>query len=86
MSSFVLFVFSLFENGASYKYFVPLLPFSLCVESTLYIFLPVSVFLPCDPGLNFGISLLCENSSNESNKDKVSFLQGMEQTIVNMVH
>ena len=65
---------------------MPLLPFSLCVESTLYIFLLVGVFLPYDHRLNFDISLLCENSSDESNKDKAFILQGMEQTIVGMVH
>ena len=43
-------------------YFVSL-PFPLCMGGTMYI-LPDGVFLPCDHGLNFDISL-CENSINE---------------------
>ena len=35
------------------------------MESTRYIFLTDGVFLLCDHGLDFDISL-CENSSNES--------------------
>ena len=31
-----------------------------------YVFLPDVVFLPCDHGLDFGISLLCENSIDQS--------------------
>ena len=32
------------------------------MESTLYVFLPGGVFLPWGHGLDFGISLLSENS------------------------
>ena len=46
------------------EYFVTL-PFPLCMESTLYVFLPDGVFLPCDHGLNLDISS-CENSINQS--------------------
>ena len=33
------------------EYFVPL-SFPFCMESTLYVFLPDGVFLPCDHGLD----------------------------------
>ena len=38
------------------------------MESTLYNFLPDGVFQPCDHGLHFDISLLGENSINQSFK------------------
>ena len=38
------------------------------MEITLYVFLPNGVFLPCDHGLDFGISLLCWNSINHLKK------------------
>ena len=58
--SLVRFIFC-FVGGVTFsKYFVPL-PFPPCMESTLYIFLPDGVFLPCDHGLDSDISL-CENS------------------------
>ena len=37
----------------------------LCMESTLYVLLPNGVFLSCDHGMDFGISLLCDKSTNE---------------------
>ena len=33
------------------------LPFHFCMESTLYVFLPDGVFLPCDHQLDFDVSL-----------------------------
>ena len=36
-----------------------------CIESTLYVFRPIFVFLPCDHGLDFDI-IVCENSTNQS--------------------
>ena len=39
------------------------------MESTLYVFLPDSVFLPCGHGLNFDNSL-CEDSINQSKMGK----------------
>ena len=46
--------------------FVPLLPFSLCMESTSYVspFLVVFFYLVVT-GWIFDISLLCENSINQ---------------------
>ena len=40
------------------------------MESTLYVFLLDSVFLPCGHGLNFDISI-CENSINQSKLGKL---------------
>ena len=48
-------------------------PFPLCMESTLYVFLPDGAFLPCNHGLDFDISL-CENSEkNHEVADPISF-------------
>ena len=59
VSSFVLFIFLFLRtnNVAFSEYYVPL-PSPFCMEnrSTLYVFLPDSVFLPCDHGLDFDIS------------------------------
>ena len=35
------------------------------MESTLYVLVPATVYLPCDHGLDFDISL-CDNSINQS--------------------
>ena len=40
--------------------------FSLYGEYVVRYFLPNSIFLPCGRGLDFDISLLCENSINQS--------------------
>ena len=54
---------SYFGDVAFSEYYVPLLfSLSFCMETTLYVFLPGDVFIPCDHGLGFDISLLCENS------------------------
>ena len=45
--------------------FHALLPFRFYMGSTLYVFLPVGVCLPCDHGLDFDI-MLRENSINQS--------------------
>ena len=46
-------------------YFISLLPFPFCMESTLYDFLLNVVFLPCEHGLDFDNSS-CDNSFNQS--------------------
>ena len=50
------------------KYFVPL-PFHLCMESTLHVFLPDGVFLPCSHELDFDISV-CNRKYNQSIKGR----------------
>ena len=51
------------------------------MESTSYVFLPAGVFLPCDHGLNFDISLLFENpitqSINQFNNQSKAFPVGL---------
>ena len=52
----VLFCFVSLETSFFSSIFVPLLPFSLCVESIYVVRLPLlpdDVFLPCDNGLDF---------------------------------
>ena len=55
-------ILSCFLGDVSFSEYSASLPFTLCVKSTLYVFLPDGVFLSCDHGLDFDISLLCESS------------------------
>ena len=60
MFSFVLFIFCFLGDVAFSEYYVSL-PFLFCMESTLCVFLPDGIFLPCHHGLDFDISF-CEDS------------------------
>ena len=66
VSSFLFFLFFFCGDVAFAEYFCTiLLPFSLCVKSTSIRFFPSGcVFLPCDNGLDFDISL-CDTSINQ---------------------
>ena len=57
MFSRFFFIFALFGDYSFPEYFEPS-AFPFCMESTVYVFLPDGVFLLCDHGLDFGISLL----------------------------
>ena len=54
-----LFLFFLFCSlvGVAFSMYSVSKPVPFCMKSTLYVFLPVDVFLPYHHGLNFGISL-----------------------------
>ena len=55
------------KDVAFSEYFFVPFPLSLYMESTLYVLsFRMVFFLPCDHGLDFSISLLCENSINQS--------------------
>ena len=45
-------IFCFFGDVTFSEYYISLL-FPFCMESTLYVFLPDCVFLPCNHGLNF---------------------------------
>ena len=69
MFFFLLFIFG--EVAFSKYFFVPL-PFSFCMESTSYVFsFRMVVFYVVSTGWIFDISLLCENSINQSRRDEV---------------
>ena len=72
---FVSFCCWFFGDGAFLECCIPF-PFPFFMESTSYVFLPDCVFLCCDQGPDFYISILlyiCENSFNPStNQNKLS--------------
>ena len=71
------FFFLLFFGGVALsEYFYTITVFSLYGEYVLIFPLPGGVFLPCDHGLDFVISL-CQNSINQSiNSQKLTFSCG----------
>ena len=54
--------------------------FYFSMGRSLYVFLPNSVFLSCEPELNFDISLLCSNSINRLNQSLQSFNRSIQPT------
>ena len=55
--------------------------FSFFMESALYVLLPVTVCLPRDHGLDFDISLLCDNSIKQSINQEESSRMCAPETI-----
>ena len=62
------FFFVSWEVSLFSKFFVPL-PFHFCMESTLHVFLPDGVFLPCNHELDLDISV-CKRKYNQSIKGR----------------
>ena len=67
-----MFISWFFGDVAFFPYYVSL-PFPFCMEITLYVFLPASVFLSRDPGWVFTSSAR-EKSINQSNHNCVNVI------------
>ena len=81
MSSFVLSSFCFVGGVAFSEYFVPL-PFPLSMKSTLCVFRPDGVFLPCDHGLGFDVNIYVIIQSNKAKNRRLALSESSRFLLV----